>query len=389
MKLLTPLILSIFLISCSLNSTGDILTVEEKALISLMVQDYSNQEMIVNTGNLESDDYNEIAGSYVSIVSNARSTVNVSDEMYLLDDGTEVYIVKELNDKNTFDDSSDDVLTVTRSYFYEDELWKSEQISRPAKPETDWDSWEDNQLVQQGTIIELIGDLVISSGIIEAIWALESEKIVLRSLTKITFNIVTNIKRITEITYAGDTIEQSVSRYFWNGSDYVLQSSWFFELIDINGEMLTKLIKDDGSYIIIRQKQMPQIREFYDENNQLYMVETIGKQGGLRSEVTREFYEEGTLVWSKFINISYKMAEDSVQITREVDSMERKFRITISIAAEGYRIERNGFVYQVILQNENTVLIYSENGVLVAEIRTRPDDSATVIDDEGTATVTF
>lgn len=386
MKFIAIITLTIFFLSCSLSNSGDKLTTEEKALISLMVRDYSLQERLSYTGSLEADDLSESAGYESSSSSTARTISTASEELYVLDDGTELLIIREIEDGDTTDTTSDDELTVSRFYYYDEELWKTEEIIRPLKPESSWDLWENDQLLQEGSLKVLIGANTIATGSIQALWSLDSNGVVLEEVHKSSFNIISNIKRVTDMVFDGDQVTQRISKLHWNGSELVEIAVFTTEILQIDGESYTKLHNDDGSYILIKQKSSPQVREYYDDQGNLYMVETIGKNGGLRSEVTRDFYEEGILKDSKVVSISYKIGEDSVKITKKVDTDMTKFIIEISEIPDGYLIERKGNSYTVSFSDYGSVLIYSDSGEFLAEIMTRPDDSATVTESDGTTT---
>ena len=105
----------------------------------------------------------------VSSSSVGTQALIIDEEVYVLPDGTEVTIVRMLDDRDTAD-PEDDLLTITRSF----EMWegatKTHQIQRPRPPESSWSGWEDDRLTQAGTIEVYVEGIMIQHGTVDVTW---------------------------------------------------------------------------------------------------------------------------------------------------------------------------------------------------------------------------
>lgn len=213
-----------------------------------------------------------------------------------------ITITRELDDQDT-PTPTDDTLTVTREFDYGFEANRVHVLVRPLRPTTDpeWDSYMDgdgssgwtvdptDQILQDGTIAILLGDVQLSGGEVEATWARVGEIIFAEQIIKEMSNVVhPNVVHQTIIT---QTVGGETSLLREREVDGIVVHSFTVEpYVDPDtGEALARITRDDGSYAIVRARGDrlggPRIVHYYNPDDLLLM----------RMEETRSF-PIGTMV---------------------------------------------------------------------------------------------
>ncbi len=359
-----------------LSSFNDPLSAKNLALVASSIADYKDDSAVAESSKLEVDDVN---GKGLVIAKSLTTTTRVVTR----NDGTVVTITEVLDDKNTLDDKSDDTVTVTREYKAWNGAVRQDKIVRPLKPSADWNCWDADNLCTQSniTISSFINGVKVSEGSETLIWRRDGDSVSIYKIIKETHRIGRNggINKV-EIVIDENGLQHK-TRYrirVTNDGEVVVRSFSYEEFVGEDGNVYTKIVRDDGSYGIVVQKKNPRIVEYYNAEGKLKV--RVTEERDLESgvlEVTKEFYNEnGELVKTRKINFTYKFLGDEVIITKKFDS-GRSVTIKVTEADDGYTVNRNGYVY-VVKFEEGNINIYNEASELIASVSFGEDGNAIV-----------
>jgi len=302
-----------------------------------------------------------------------------------------VTITREIDDMDTAT-PTDDVVTVTRTEDYGFEASKVHIMVRPLKPTTatDWDTyvsgeatigWAEaplNEITQDGTIENLLDEVMLSSGDVEATWARSGDTIYAEEIVREVSSVVRpNVVRRTIIT---QTLDGETSLTHERIVDGELVHSFTVEPYEDpdTGDILVKIVRDDGGYAIVRERGnragAPRIVEYYSIDDVLVMIaeeRRVFATGTMES--TRTFYgPDGEVTGTRVVNYSVNYMEgdeDSVQVTRTVGGRTRI--VTITESGEVYVVTMGGETYQIRVVDANTVEFLDNGGsVYMTAVRT-------------------
>jgi hypothetical protein len=296
-----------------------------------------------------------------------------------------ITVTREIDDQDTTT-TTDDVMTVTREYDYGFEANKVHILVRPLRPTTDpeWDSyatgdgtagWDVDpvlKIVQTGTIENLLDDVGLSDGDVQATWARVGDTIFAEEIVKELSNEVRpNVVHRTIITQSVDGETSLVREREVDG--VVVHSFTVETYVDPDtGETFTRIVRDDGSYAVIRARGdrlgEPRIIDFYSADDLLLMrVVEVRSFGTGTITSTRTLYgPDGEVTDTHVVTYSINYIEgeeDSVQITRTVDGRTRIVTITESGAV--YVVIMNGETYLMRVIDNNTVEFLDDAGNVV------------------------
>ena len=166
------------------------------------------------------------------------------------------------------------------------------------------------------------------------------------------------------------------------GDEVVVHSFTFEEFVD-NGEIYTKIIRDDGYYFIVIQPKDPKLTESYDPDGILLTrtTEFLDRETGELS-IEKEFFDtEGNLIETRNCTMRFIFLGDEIIIIKTFDNGDE---VTLRIQEEedGYTVNRNGLVYSIRFI-ANGVEIYDENMDLIATVTVNEDGTWTVIYPDG------
>lgn len=302
-----------------------------------------------------------------------------------------VTITRQVDDMDT-STPTDDVVTVTRTEDYGFEADRIRILVRPLKPTTsaEWDSYsvgetvhgwaEDpvNSITQNGTIENLLGDVGISSGEVEATWAREGEVIFAEQIVRETSNVVR--PNVVHRSIVSQTVDGETSITREREVDGEVVHSFTVEPYEDpdTGDILTKIVRDDGGYAIVRQRGnragTPRIVEYYNTDDVLVMIveeRSVFAAGTVES--TRTFYgPDGEVTGTRVVTYSINYMEgeeDSVQVTRTVNGRTRI--VTITESGEVYVVTMGGESYRIQVVDADTVeFLDDEDNVYMTAERT-------------------
>ena len=346
--LFTLLPLSLLLYSCSI--TSDSVEAEaEVEVVAEMLEAYIARQQIENLDDLDSDELKGEASESVQSMS-FRSLIQIDFNRRILPDGTVVTITRSYDDNDTLDTKEDDTVFVSRSFEYEVEETRREELERPAIPEAEWNGWTDDSLIQNGIKNVFAGDIQLSQNLIEATWILDPLNIPELSKLEIDKSHLLRPKtRIEEvIEFDDDGLRtKNVTRFILDGSSWIPLHTFSFKEVNIGGSIYLKILRDDGSYILEIWEDLERIRSYYSADDTLLLVETISYRGARRESVTRDFYDEsGNLIRTVSRDLSYTYGDGYVQIKGDVNG--KNCTITITETDEGYLVEQGSRVYTAV-----------------------------------------
>ncbi len=304
-----------------------------------------------------------------------------------------ITITREIDDQDT-PTPTDDVMIVTRELDYGFEANKVHILVRPLRPTTDseWDSYVDgdttsgwtvdpmNTIVQDGTIEKLLGDVQLSSGDVEATWARVGDTIFAEQIIKEMSNMVhPNVVHRTIITQAIDGETSLVREREVDG--IVVHSFTVEPYVDPDtGEILTRIVRDDGSYAIVRARGdrvgEPRVVDYYNAEDLLLMrTEEVRSFPTGTMVSTRTYYgPDGEVTDTRVVTYSINYIEgdeDSVQITRTVNGRTRI--VTITESGEVYVVMMGGETYLMRVVDANTVEFLDDAGNVIMTAERTPE----------------
>lgn len=376
-----------FFTGCQLMPFSNANSAKNLALLASSITDYRNDSAVASSSKLDADD---LQGKGIVI----SKSLNTTTRTVTRDDGTVVTIVEVVDDNNTPDNPADDTVTVTRTY----DIWagaqKMDKIVRPKKPGLDWDGWQDGLFVQKDiTVTSFINGVKVSEGTMDITWRQNGSSVTLAEIVKETHRIDRNGVVVKVDTVIDENGLQTKTKYrikVTTSGDIVVHKFTYEEFTGDDGQIYTKIVRDDGSYAVILQKKNPRITEYYTTEGILRMkvTETRDKSTGELS-VVKEFYDaSGKLVNTKNVSFQYKFLGDEVVITKTFDN-GKQLTMTVQESDEGYTVNRNGFVYNVKFDGSD-VLIYDADSNLIAKVSFNTDGNVTIIyadSSKGTVTV--
>ena len=346
------------------------------AQVASAADDYNTQALLASMGRLEVEDL-EASGSGGS-QGYGPQTVTVDETTHTLPDGTIVTITRIHDDRDTPSDPTDDLLTVTRSFDLWEGVTKIHQIERPLRPDhtAAW-GWLASaepgvsELAQAGTIEVFVEGIKIKSGTFDVTWRrddatnavwvyqVDKELIGIGPGAAITRTVITVEDGLHTKTVYRIRVE--------NGTDIVVHS-FTFEEFDDNGEILTKIIRDDGWYVIVREERNPRILEHYDPNDVMRMRSVTERDPttGRRSTIRERYDADGNLIGVRELQIRFQFLGDQIIVTKTFDT-GRTVDIVITETDSGYRITRNNFTYLVVFTDEG-VELYTDDGSLIGTV---------------------
>lgn len=314
--------LAITFSGCGFLSTQNSTTTKDLAMIASGISDYREQVLLASTGKVDKEDFE---GSISS------KTLYTDERIVVLPDGTVVTIVEVLDDNNTPEDPQDDIITVTRSFEFWQGAERLEKIVRPGKPGPEWDCWvevEDgtSRCVQDGILNEIyIEGVKIKQGLITVTWRKQGDDtVLLEKIEKEIYSITREgaVERVViEIDEDGlQTMTLYRIRITATGDEVVVHSFTFEEFVD-NGDIYTKIIRDDGYYFIVIQPKDPKIIESYDPDGILLTrtTEFLDRETGELS-IEKEFFDkEGNLIETRNCTMRFIFLGDEIIITKTFD----------------------------------------------------------------------
>lgn len=389
---------ALILSGCSFFGLGP-MSAGSLAQVASAANDYHTQALLASMGRLEVEDL-EASGSggsqgasHGSSPGYGPQTVTVDESTHTLPDGTIVTITRLHDDRDTPSDPTDDLLTVTRSF----ELWegatKIHQIERPLRPDHTavW-GWVASavpgisELAQAGTVEVFVEGIKIKSGTVDITWRrddasddvwvyqVDTELIGIGPGAAITRTVITVEAGLQTKTVYRIRVE--------NGTDIVVHS-FTFEEFDDNGEILTKIIRDDGWYVIVREKRAPRILEHYDPDDvmRLRSVTERDPVTGRRTTIREHYDADGNLVAVRELQIRIQFLGDQIIVTKTFDT-GRTVDVILTETDNGYRITRSSFTYLVVFTDEG-VELYTEDGALIGTVIFLADGDYRVVFPDG------
>ncbi|MCD6120245.1 MAG: hypothetical protein J7K04_00235, partial [Spirochaetales bacterium] len=282
--ILGALLMLAFFTGCQLMPFGNANSAKNLALLASSITDYRNDSAVASSSKL---DANDLQGKGIVIGKSLTTTIRTVTR----DDGTVVTIVEVVDDNNTPDNASDDTVTVTRTY----DIWagaqKQDKIVRPKKPGLDWAGWQDGLFVQKDiSITSFINGVKVSEGTMDVTWRQNGSDVNLAEIVKETHRIDRNgvvVKVDTVIDTDGLQTKTKYRIKVTASGDIVVHKFTYEEFIGDDGQVYTKIVRDDGSYAVILQKKNPRITEYYTAEGTLRMrvTETRDKSTGELSVV--------------------------------------------------------------------------------------------------------
>lgn len=301
--------------------------------------------------------------------SSARTVATTSDVFeYPL--GT-LTITREHDDNDTPTDPTDDVITVTRELDFGFEANRVDVLVRPLRPTTDpawqalWDTAPVDQIVQDGTVDHYIEVVLMAHGDVEATWAYLADVVYPEQIVREVSHVTRpNVVHRT-IVFGSATGEVSVQKE--KIVDGVVVHTFVVEpYIDpVTGQTVMRIVRDDGSYAIVRSSRSPRVIEYYNSDDDLVVVVEERRSPGTGTMVsTRTFYDATgavTNVKTVTFSLNYRQGEeDSVQITRTAEGRTRV--ITITESGDVYVVDMRGQVYTVRVVDGSTVEFLDSDG---------------------------
>ena len=363
----------------------------ELAQLASAVAEYHSEATLAVMGRLEVSETQEAAARVSSMLPVSSSSVGtqaliIDEEVYVLPDGTEVTIVRMLDDRDTAD-PEDDLLTITRSF----EMWegatKTHQIQRPRPPESSWSGWEDDRLTQAGTIEVYVEGIMIQHGTVDVTWQRAGDLVTVAAIEQ----------ELTAVDPAGGIVrtmitvddaglqQKTVYRISISDGYEIIVHSFTFEEIEVDGVIKTKIVRDDGRYAIVERARDPRVVEHYHADGKLHArVTTVRNRSTGERTITRELFDEaGNLVHTQRLAVQFRFLGDQIVVTATFAS-GRTVDVVIRERDDGYEVVRDGITY-VVRFTDAGIEFYGPDGELIGTVIIDDDGGVTVVTPEGEA----
>ncbi|NOY08887.1 MAG: hypothetical protein GXP33_08600 [Spirochaetes bacterium] len=368
-------LLMLIFTGCQFMPFGNANSAQNLATLASSITDYRNDSAVASSSKLDASD---LQGKGIVI----SKSLNETTRQITRDDGTVVTIVEVTDDKDTAT-TEDDSLTVTRTY----DIWsgaeRTDKIIRPKKPKADWAAWNGDLYVQDGIqITSFINGVKVSEGTMSITWRKSGTQVSLAEIVKETHRIGRDgaiVKVDTVIDENGLWTKTKYRIKVTSSGNLVVHKFTYEEFTGADGQVYTKIVRDDGSYAVIVQKKNPRITEYYNADGilKVKVTETRDKSTGDLSVVKEIYDADGNLVATKNVSFQYKFLGDEVVVTKTFDN-GKQVTMTIQESDEGFTVNRNGFVYNIKF-NAGNVAIYDQDSNLIATVTFNADGSWTVI----------
>jgi hypothetical protein len=301
-------------------------------------------------------------------------------------------ITREVDDMDTPDDPTDDVMTVIREADYGFEANRIHVLVRPLRPTTDtaWDSYNEgtegwvvdplNYIVQEGTITNSLDLVEYSNGTVLATWKRDVDTIYAEQIVKEISNLVhPEVVRRTTLTQTPEGETSLLRERLVDGE--LIHSYTVEPWVDPDdGLTYARIVRDDGSYGVVRARGNragdPRVVDYYTSEDVLVMtVEdvAIAARGTVTS--TRTFYDEdGNITGTRTATFSINYMEgdeDQVQITRTVNGRTRV--VTITESGEVYVVVIDGETYTMEAVDVDTVHFLDDAGNVIMTAQLTPE----------------
>jgi hypothetical protein len=326
------------------------------------------------SGGLESADLEAVAGAPQSSLSLISMALGVADWTYVQPDGTTVEIVQITDDRGTAADATDDIVNVTRTYrVWDDTTEKIEKITRPARPEAGWPGWDNDVLVQEGTVDEFLQGVRVKTGALTVTWNRVGSDVVLREIVK----DLTRVDKygfvdrlvITVDDNGAQTKKMSRTRLSPQGGLDVVCIT--FDQVLENGISYTRGTFDDGATFIVRSERDPRVVEQYTPGGILWSRKTETASGRQRAAVIDYFDAQGNIVNTVRQTFAAQFLGDSVLVRRTDGG--RLSRMLITENERGFTVRGDRVSFTVWFVG-NSVQVYDGSMHLIGTV---------VFDDQG------
>ncbi len=373
------------------------------------VLDYVSAEGFEQSQELEiaADTYNLQVAPAQGSQSVAVARTVTTDEIVREYPNVTVTITRSLDDMDTPDDKTDDVLTVTRSADYGFDAPYVQVLVRPLRPEapgSEWDSFDGgtsgwlvapiDEITQTGTIDRSLGDVTVADGSVQATWMWSGSSVYAGKIVRELSDLVRpNIAHRTIITQddAGDT---SLTRERVVDGEVVRLATVESWVDPDDGLTYRRIVDEDGGYAVVRAQGnragTPRVVDYYssDGTRFLQVSETrSGARGTMTS--TRTFYDaDGTILDTRIVEYALRYHEgdeDQVEITRSVNGRSRT--VTITESGEVYLATVRGVEYRVRVIDANTVEFLDSSGSVYMTAVRNADGSWSITTPDGVVTV--
>ena len=367
------------------DTGGDIGEVHPRvlALMASNVSDYRDMQALASAGKMEVEDLEDEGGGSDSLL---FKTIYVDTWEVTRSDGTVVEVTKIWDDADTPEDTEDDTVTVTRSF----DIWngaaeKMEKIVRPRRPELSWSSWNGDTLVWTGEVTSFVDGVKIEEGTITVTWAKDEENIwvtqVVKEWQRLDRNGVVE-KLVVSVEEDGSQTKTKYRIRLTQDGEIIVHSFTYVD-IEEEGQIYMKIIRDDRSYAIIRQKGNPRIgepriTEYYTPYDILRLRVTETRDGRTAHVVQEFFNDDGELISTRRLDITFQFLGDQIIITKTFEDGSEQ-HVLIEETADGYLVNRNGFVFTVKFTIDG-IEFYSRAGEWIGTV---------TLNDDGTWTVTY
>jgi len=348
---------------------------------------YSDARDRAVSSGLEAADLEAAAGAPQPPLSLVSMTLGVADWTYVQPDGTSVEIVQITDDRGTAADATDDIVNVTRTYrVWDDTTEKIEKITRPARPEAGWPGWDNDVLVQQGTIEEFLQGVRVKTGTLTVTWNRVGSDVALREIVK-ELARVDKYGAIDRLVISFDengaqTKKMSRTRLSPQGGLDVVCIT--FDQVVENGVSYTCGTFDDGAWFVVRSERDPRVVEQFTPAGLLWSRKTETASGGQRAVVIDYFDAQGNIVNTVHQTFSARFLGDSVLVRRTDDGQLSRMLIEENEHGFTVRGDRLSFIVWFV---GNEVQVYDGSMHLIGTVTFDDQGGCVVQTPTGTTTV--
>lgn len=287
------------------------------ALIAAAAADYNDEVAVASVVSMDKDDYEgTVDGTSAKDLSRTK--------IRTMPDGASVTITWELIE-NDPDDPEDDEIKITRVFERRSGETMTEILLRPLKPRFDWTSWdENNQIIQTGSTEVYLEDIKIKWGTLTALWQRTDTDVYLARLVREMDGVGRQgIIHRTISEWDADGLETRTQiRIRLSQQEEIIVHTLTFTDVDIDGVRYTKIIREDGAYVLVRKEVVPgdpRIVEHYDSNEVLRMRDTItiDAETRVKTVVRQYFDEDGNEIGEPITaEITYEYVDGRIVVTQ-------------------------------------------------------------------------